>query len=165
MIEFTTRRRITLTVNGVRVTRDVDVADTLAEFLRDGLGLTGTKVSCGLQVCGVCSVLVDGEPVSACAYLAVDASGRGVDTVEGLEGGSELHPLQEAFLDHFAFQCGFCTSGFLMMACALLEDEPQPSPERVREYLDGNLCRCTGYRPILDAVLAAADSMDQGEGS
>jgi aerobic-type carbon monoxide dehydrogenase small subunit (CoxS/CutS family) len=146
-------------VNGVSVTEPVPTRWTLAEFLRDGLGLTGTKVSCELQVCGACSVLVDGAPVSSCTYLAADVDGRRVQTVEGLAQREELHPLQRAFVEHFALQCGFCTPGFLMMAKALLDRNPDPTEDEVKEYLDGNICRCTGYEPIVAAVLDAAKRM------
>ena len=152
---------VTTEVNGVEVTRSVSPRHTLAQFLRDDLGLTGTKVSCELQVCGACSVLVDGAPVSACTYLAADIDGRTVETVEGLAAGGELHPLQRSFVDNFALQCGFCTPGFLMMAKSLLDRNPDPTEEEVREYLDGNICRCTGYRPIVEAVLEAAREMRQ----
>ncbi len=152
-------RELHTVVNGVPVTRHVEHRVTLAEFLRAHLGLTGTKVSCDLQVCGACSVLVDGEPVSSCTYLAADVDGREVQTVEGLAAGDDLHPLQAAFVENFALQCGFCTPGFLMMAKALLDRTPDPTEQEVIEYLDGNICRCTGYRPIVEAVLDAARRM------
>jgi aerobic-type carbon monoxide dehydrogenase small subunit (CoxS/CutS family) len=152
---------VTAEINGIEITRSVSPRHTLAQFLRDDLGLTGTKVSCELQVCGACSVLVDGAPVSACTYLAADIDGRTVQTVEGLATGGELHPLQRSFVDNFALQCGFCTPGFLMMAKSLLDRNPDPTEEEVREYLDGNICRCTGYRPIVEAVLEAARDMRQ----
>lgn len=148
---------ITTRVNGSPVSRTVATRTTLAGFVRDSLGLTGTKLSCELQVCGVCTVLVDGDPVSACTYLAVDASDKDVVTIEGLTGpGGELHPLQQAFIDRFALQCGFCTPGFILMSKALLDREPDPSAEAITEWLDGNICRCTGYRPIVEAVAQAA---------
>ena len=147
---------IAATVNGVEVSRTVRNRQTLAQFLRDDLGLTGTKVSCELQVCGVCSVLVDDEPVSACTYLAADLDGRRVRTVEGLARIDRHALLQDAFVEHFAAQCGFCTPGFLMMSVALLEQNPDPSEREVVEFLDGNICRCTGYEPIVHAVLDAA---------
>jgi aerobic-type carbon monoxide dehydrogenase small subunit (CoxS/CutS family) len=147
---------ISVQVNGNQVRRQVEPRMTLADFLREDLGLTGTKVSCQMQVCGVCTVLVDGRPVSACTYLAADADGRAVRTVEGLADGSQLNRLQEAFVDSFALQCGFCTPGFLMMATALLETEPHPDREQIIGYLEGNICRCTGYRPIVEAVEHAA---------
>lgn len=153
------QRAVDFTVNGNPVTREVEVMTTLAEMIRDDLGLTGTKVSCEMQVCGACTVLVDGHPVSACTYLAVDVDGCDVGTVEGLAGeDGVLSPIQQAFLDEFALQCGFCTPGFLMMASALLEENASPSADDVRRYLEGNICRCSGYRPIVSAVLAAAET-------
>lgn len=150
-------------VNGVRTERSVPARMTLATFLRDELGLTGTKLSCELQVCGVCTVLVDRQPVSSCTYLAADAHGRSVQTVEGLMGDGELHPLQQAFMDRSALQCGFCTPGFIMMADALLEREPDPDAEQIVEWLEGNICRCTGYQPIIEAVQQAATQLRGSE--
>lgn len=147
---------VTVEINGVSVTDAVPTRITLAQFLRDNRGLTGTKVSCEMQVCGACSVLVDGEPVSACTYLAADVDGRRVETVEGLATHGKLHPLQQSFVDNFSLQCGFCTPGFLMMAKALLDRNPDPTEDDVKEFLDGNICRCTGYEPIVRAVLDAA---------
>ena len=155
---------IVATVNGDRVERSVECGKSLAAFLRDDLGLTGTKVSCGVQVCGVCTVLVDGAPVSACTYFAADLDGRELLTVEGLAREGVLHPLQQAFLDHQGMQCGFCTPGFLMMATALLERQPDPSEQDVLEYLEGNICRCTGYRPIVSAIRQAAQVLADGDG-
>lgn len=149
---FAEELRIRLLVNGVEVERTVAARTTLAELLRDELMLTGTKLSCDVQVCGVCTVLVDRRPVSSCTFLAADADGTAVTTVEGLARAGELHPLQEAFVDKMAAQCGFCTPGFLMMAAALLDEHPNPSREQIVEHLDGNICRCTGYAPILAAV-------------
>ena len=137
----------------------IEPRETLGEVLRERLSLTGTKISCDAQVCGACTVLVDGAAVSACTYLAVDADGREVRTVEGLSSDGTLSPLQQAFIDHAGFQCGFCTPGMLMAATALLEDDPDPSREAVIHGLEGNLCRCTGYAQIVDAVLAAAASV------
>ena len=128
----------------------------LLDVLRDRLQLKGARRSCDMQVCGACTVLVDGAPVSACTYLAVEVDGREVTTVEGLADGDRLHPLQEAFIDHGAVQCGFCTAGMLLTAKALLAEDPSPTRRRVAEYLRGSLCRCTGYRKILDAILACA---------
>jgi len=159
LADLQTGREICTVVNGVEVRRFVQNRLTLAEFLRADLGLTGTKVSCELEVCGVCSVLVDDSPVSSCTYLAVDVDGREVLTVEGLAHGSRLHPLQSAFVENFALQCGFCTPGFLVMAYALLKNNPDPTEEEIVEHLDGNICRCTGYRPIIDAVMDAARRM------
>jgi aerobic-type carbon monoxide dehydrogenase small subunit (CoxS/CutS family) len=148
-------------INDVEVAKTVPSRTTLAQFLRDDLGLTGTKVSCELQVCGVCSVLVDGKPVSACTYLAADIDGHQVETVEGLSKDGVLHPLQAAFVENFALQCGFCTPGFLMMAKSLLARNPDPDEEEIKDYLDGNICRCTGYEPIVHAVQDAARRMKQ----
>ena len=155
---FTDARDLELTVNG-HVTRvHVLTQAMLADVLRENIGLTGTKVSCDMQVCGACTVLVEGHPVSSCTYLAVDAAGCRVDTVEGLAGtDGSLSDLQQSFIDHFALQCGFCTPGFLMMATALLAEHPEPTEEDVRDYLEGNICRCSGYRPIIEAVLAVAE--------
>ena len=146
-----------MTVNGRDQRLRIQPNETLADVLRDRLALTGTKVSCDAQVCGACAVLVDGMAVSACTYLAADAEGRAVRTVEGLAAADgTLSPLQLAFLDKVAFQCGFCTSGMLIAGTALLEDNPAPTREEVIAGIEGNLCRCTGYVPIVEAVLAAA---------
>jgi carbon-monoxide dehydrogenase small subunit len=128
----------------------------LLDILRDRLGLKGAKRSCDIQVCGACTVLVDGAPVSACTSLAVEADGHQVLTVEGLAAGDALHPLQEAFIEHGAVQCGFCTSGMLLSAAALLTEDPAPTREQIVHYLRGNLCRCTGYQKIIEAITACA---------
>jgi carbon-monoxide dehydrogenase small subunit len=141
-------------VNGRQVTLDLPAHAVLLDVLRDRLGLKGAKRSCDIQVCGACTVLVDGAPVSACTYLAVEVDGREVATVEGLAVGDRLHPLQESFIEHGAVQCGFCTSGMLMAAKALLDEDPAPTAERVAARLRGNLCRCTGYRKVVDAIVA-----------
>ena len=143
-----------LTINAQRRSMRIEARETLAEVLRDGLGLTGTKISCDAQVCGACTVLVDDLAVSACTYLAIDADGRSVRTVEGLATNGRLSPLQQAFIDNAGFQCGFCTPGMLMAATALLEEDPDPTREAVIHGLEGNLC----YAQIIDAVLAAAAS-------
>lgn len=148
-----------LTVNEQRRSMRIEARETLGEVLRDRLGLTGTKISCDAQVCGACTVLVDDLAVSACTYLAIDADGRSVRTVEGLATNGRLSPLQQAFIDNAGFQCGFCTPGMLMAATALLEEDPDPTREAVIHGLEGNLCRCTGYAQIIDAVLAAAASV------
>lgn len=147
-----------LAVNGADVTLEVEPHALLLDVLRDRLGLKGAKRSCDIQVCGACTVLVDGAPVSACTYLAVEADGCRVDTVEGLADGDRLDPLQQAFVDHGAVQCGFCTAGMLMAAKALLAEDPSPTPERVMHHLRGNLCRCTGYRKVIDAVVACGQA-------
>ncbi len=146
-------------VNGRDVEMLVPVRLTVAELLRDRLGLTGTKVSCEMQVCGVCTVLVDGNPVSSCATLACDLDGTEVLTVEGLARGRDLHPVQEAFMSANALQCGFCTPGFIMMAVGLLDTHPDADQADIREWMDGNLCRCTGYEPIETAVTVAASGL------
>ena len=143
-------------VNGHTVRVAVEPRRLLVELLRDELGLTGTKVSCAVQVCGVCTVLVDGLPVSACTYLAVDVDGCEVTTVEGLARGGQLSAVQRAFVEQSALQCGFCTPGFVVSVTALLADNPTPDEQEAREYLEGNLCRCTGYVQILAAVQRAA---------
>lgn len=153
---------IRCSVNGRAATLTARPETLLLDALRDQLQLKGARRSCDMQVCGACTVLVDGAPVSACTYLAVEVEGRDVLTVEGLAEGDRLHPLQEAFIEHGAVQCGFCTAGMLLTARALLAEEPSPSPARVAEYLRGNLCRCTGYRKILDAVLACAAPGEAG---
>ena len=143
-------------VNGGARELEVPERMLLADLLRERLGLTGTKLSCGMQVCGVCTVLVDGQPVSSCTYLAVDVDGREVETVEGLASDGELNPIQQAFVDAFGLQCGFCTPGFIMSAKALLDRVPDPSRDEIAHELEGNICRCTGYEPIIDAVELAA---------
>jgi aerobic-type carbon monoxide dehydrogenase small subunit (CoxS/CutS family) len=147
---------IECTVNGRPIELHVPVRTTVAELLRTQLGLTGTKVSCEIQVCGVCTVLVDGQPVSACSMFACDLDGKDVLTIEGLSSGLDLHPVQQAFVETNAFQCGFCTPGFVLMAHALLERDAEPDSETIRDWLDGNICRCTGYAPIEQAVVVAS---------
>lgn len=155
-------QRIETTVNGHVVIADVSPRVMLGQFLRDELHLTGTKLSCGMQVCGVCTVLVDGAPVSSCTYLAVDIHGRTVETIEGVASDGKLHPVQQAFIDTFGLQCGFCTPGFIMSAKALLDENPTPERGEIEEYLDGNLCRCTGYETIVKAVELAAARQSNG---
>ena len=143
------------TVNGAPVSLAVEPGEFLLDVLRDRLGLRGTKRSCDLQVCGACTVLLDGMPVSACTLLAYEARGRRVETIEGLARDGRLHPVQEAFLEESAFQCGFCTPGMILAVKALLDHEPDPTPETTRAWLRGNICRCTGYVNILHAVATA----------
>jgi aerobic-type carbon monoxide dehydrogenase small subunit (CoxS/CutS family) len=149
---------IDLTVNGQRFERHVEPRISLADFLREELQLTGTKLGCEHGVCGACTVLIDGAVVRSCLMLAVQARGREVMTVEGLAAGAQLSPLQEAFRRHHALQCGFCTAGVLMTATALLHDTPSPVRDEIREALSANLCRCTGYETIVDAVAEVANS-------
>lgn len=151
-----TREQIRFVVNGRPHNLEVAPHELLLDVLRDRLDLKGAKRSCDTQVCGACTVLVDGLAVSACTYLAVEADGRAVLTVEGLADGDRLHPIQQAFIEHGAVQCGFCTSGMLLTAKALLDGESAPSREDVLHELRGSLCRCTGYRKIIEAILAAA---------
>ncbi len=145
-----------LTVNGKKQSLAVKPNDTLLEVVRDYLDLTGSKEGCGEGVCGSCTVLLDGHPVRACLTLALEADGSAVTTVEGLADGDTLSPLQQSFIDHGAVQCGFCTPGMLMSAKALLDDNPSPDRQKVRQALSGNICRCTGYAKIVDAVEHAA---------
>jgi aerobic-type carbon monoxide dehydrogenase small subunit (CoxS/CutS family) len=153
-------RRISLEVNGVERAGDAEPRTSLADFLRHGLGLTGTHVGCEHGACGACTVLVDGASVRACLMLAVQAHGRAVCTVEGLAPDRDtLHPLQQAFRDHHALQCGYCTPGMLMTLVELLAENPDPGADEVREAISGNLCRCTGYQGIVHAALAAARRM------
>jgi aerobic-type carbon monoxide dehydrogenase small subunit (CoxS/CutS family) len=149
--------RIAVEINGERHDGDVEPRTLLSDFIRHGAGLTGTHVGCEHGVCGACTVQVDGETVRSCLMLAAQADGRSILTVEGLAPGDDpLHPLQAAFREHHALQCGFCTPGFLLSAEALLRERPDPSEREVREALAGNLCRCTGYEGIVEAVLDVA---------
>ncbi len=147
---------IELTVNGRRVFLDISPQLTLLDLVRDRLSLKGAKRSCDLQVCGACTILVNGKAVSACTYLAYEARGAEVLTIEGMADGNRLHPIQQAFVDNGAFQCGFCTPGMILAAKSLLDEDPRPSEEKVKEYMQGNICRCTGYRKIVEAILDAA---------
>jgi aerobic carbon-monoxide dehydrogenase small subunit len=151
--------RVTLRVNGVQQTREVEPRLLLVHLLRDTLGLTGTHVGCDTSTCGACTVHVDGEAVKSCTVLAVQADGSEVTTIEGLaDQDGTLHPMQEAFWEHHGLQCGFCTPGMIMAAADLVARNPDPSEDDVREALAGNLCRCTGYHNIVQAVLAAAQA-------
>lgn len=150
------RTTIRVTVNGVAHRVEVEDRWTLVELLRDGLGLTGTKIGCDRGECGACTVHLDGKAVYSCSNLAVWADGRKVDTVEGLASGDRLHPLQQAFMEHDAAQCGFCTSGQLMSAKALLAANPHPTLEQVRAGMSGNLCRCANYNRYVESVMAAS---------
>jgi aerobic carbon-monoxide dehydrogenase small subunit len=149
--------RITMTVNGSERDDDVEPRVLLAHYLRDTCGLTATNIGCDTTSCGACTVHVDGESVKSCTVLAVQAAGSAVTTLEGLASGGDLHPVQAAFRREHGLQCGFCTPGMVMAAVALLDENPHPSEAEVREGLEGNLCRCTGYHNIVRAVLSAAD--------
>ena len=153
------KHHVTATVNGDAVEFLCETHETLLEVLRDELGLTGTKEGCSTGDCGACSVTIDGRLVCSCLVLGVEAKGKAIQTIEGMAAGAELHPLQRKFLEHAALQCGICTPGILMAARSLLERNPDPTEEEVRYWLTGNLCRCTGYHKIVDAVLDAARAM------
>ena len=148
--------RVALTVNGSRHEADVEPRQLLAYFLREQLGLKGTNVGCDTSSCGSCTVLLDAESVKSCTLFAVQADGCEVTTIEGLASGDELHPMQQAFHEQHALQCGYCTPGFVLAAISLLQEHPNPSEEEIRDGLEGNLCRCTGYDNIVRAVQAAA---------
>ena len=152
-----TTHTITLTVNGARERLDIPSNMTLLQMLRERLALTGTKNGCEAGECGACTVLVDGEPTNSCLMLAVEANGREILTVEGLMPQGQLSPLQQAFMEHNAVQCGFCTPGMLMSAHALLKRAPHPSEDEIKQALVGNLCRCTGYVRIIEAIQAVAN--------
>ena len=151
--------RIAINVNGKPRKFDVEPNTLLLNLIRDEMTLTGTKYGCGIGECGACTVLLDGDAVLACMVLAVDADNRKVDTIEGLCVGDKLHPIQQAYLDEGAVQCGFCTPGFVMTTKALLEEDPNPGEAEIREYLNGCICRCTGYVNIVKAVQVAAKRM------
>jgi carbon-monoxide dehydrogenase small subunit len=146
------KKAISLKINGLDRSTDVEPRTTLLDLVREQFGLTGAKLGCDIQVCGTCTVLLDGKPVSACSFLAVDADGREILTVEGLSANGKLHPVQEAFMEFGALQCGYCTSGFILTAKALLDECPRPSEEQIRDYLAGNFCRCGCYQEIVQAV-------------
>ena len=156
------RVRISVTVNGTTYTREVEPRDLLVYFLREELGLTGTHVGCDTSQCGACSVLLDGRAVKSCTLFAVQADGKQLTTIEGLARDGQLHPLQEAFWNEHGLQCGFCTPGFIMTSAALLAVNPRPSEEEIRKGLEGNLCRCTGYANIVNAVERAAGMLRAG---
>jgi aerobic carbon-monoxide dehydrogenase small subunit len=151
--------KVSFRINGADYEVEVEPRKTLADAIREDCGLTGTHLGCEHGVCGACTVLVDGEPVRSCLLFAVQCDGAEIRTVEGLADGDTLHPLQQAFWDHHGLQCGFCTPGFLMLAVAVLEDDPEIDAVGLREAMSSNLCRCTGYQNILIAVRAAQEAM------
>lgn len=157
-----TEHDITLTVNGTDHDITVEARTLLAHALRDELGYTGTNVGCESSLCGACTVMIDGDAVKSCTALAVQADGAKVQTIEGLAEGDELHPIQKGFQEEHGLQCGFCTPGMIMTAVELLEENPDPTREEIREGLKGNLCRCTGYQNIVNAVQNAAKTMSSG---
>ena len=153
---MTTLQKIRTTVNGIAHEAHVEPRTTLVDFLRGELALTGTHVGCEHGVCGACTVLLDGRAVRSCLMLAVQADGASLTTVEGLEEDGNLHPIQQAFVEEHGLQCGFCTPGFLMTVCELLQDNPDPSTDEIRDVLGGQICRCTGYQAIVRSVILAA---------
>lgn len=166
MVEAVTASKPTMTlemtVNGQPVALEIEPREMLLDVVRDRLGLTGAKRSCDFQVCGACTLLMDGRPVSSCCTLAYEANGASVETVEGLARHGELHPIQQAFIEKAALQCGFCTSGMMLTVKALLADNPNPSHEEIKHELAGNICRCTGYWNIIEAVEDAARRLRAG---
>jgi len=151
--------QVSVTVNGAAREADVEPRTLLVYFLRETLGLTGTNVGCDTSSCGACTVLIDGESVKSCTMLAAQADGREVTTIEGMASDGQLHPIQEAFHRNHGLQCGYCTPGMIMAAASFLQENPAPTDEQVRESLEGNLCRCTGYQNIVKSILDAAGSM------
>jgi carbon-monoxide dehydrogenase small subunit len=149
---------IEFSVNGRKIRLSLQGNETLLDCLRGHLGLTGTKKGCDQGDCGACTVLMDGRPVNSCLVLALEAAGKEITTIEGLRQGNKLHPLQQAFVDNDAVQCGFCTPGMILTAVALLNENPNPSEDEIRHYMQGNLCRCTGYSKIVQAIQEAANS-------
>ena len=156
--EKPTTQEITVTVNGAEQSHAVEPRLLLVHFLREKLGLTGTHVGCDTTSCGACTVLVDGVPVKSCTYLAVQANGKALTTVEGLAEGAQLHPIQEGFKEEHGLQCGFCTPGMMLVSAALLEENPDPTEEEIRWAISGNICRCTGYQNSVKAVQWAASN-------
>ena len=153
-----------MTVNSRPVELEIEPREMLLDVVRDRLGLTGAKRSCDVQVCGACTLLIDGIPVSSCCTLAYEANGKSIETVEGLAFAGQLHPIQQAFIDKGGLQCGFCTSGMLLATKALMADNPHPTPEEIKHELAGNLCRCTGYWNIIEAVEEAARLLAEERG-
>jgi carbon-monoxide dehydrogenase small subunit len=157
------QHEITVTINGEQQTRTVEARTLLVHFIRENLGLTGTHIGCDTTTCGACTVSIDGEAVKSCTVFAVQADGATIETVEGLAAGGKLHPLQEGFWEKHGLQCGFCTPGMLMSARSLLVRNPSPSEDEIRHGISGNLCRCTGYNKIVEAIQYAADKLRADE--
>jgi carbon-monoxide dehydrogenase small subunit len=160
---MTMKTIIKVNINGEPVEMAVEPNTTLLAFIREQVGLTGVKHGCGLGDCGACTVIMDGKPVNSCLVLAVQANGRDVITIEGLAQNGRLHPIQRSFVDNGAIQCGFCTPGMILSAKALLDKNPKPSEEQIRRAISGNLCRCTGYQKIVEAIQEAAQDMQSEE--
>jgi len=165
MSEPEERLKITVTVNGTPRSAEVEARLLLVHFIRETLGLTGTHVGCDTTSCGACTISVDGEVVKSCTVFAVQADGAAIETVEGLAAGGTLHPLQEGFWERHGLQCGFCTPGMLMCARALLAKNPHPTEDEIRHGISGNLCRCTGYNKIVEAIQYAADKLGAAKGA
>jgi carbon-monoxide dehydrogenase small subunit len=159
------QHEITVTVNGEQQTRTVDARTLLVHFIREDLGLTGTHIGCDTTNCGACTISIDGEAIKSCTIFAVQADGATIETVEGLAAGGKLHPLQEGFWERHGLQCGFCTPGMLMSARSLLARNPNPSEDEIRHGISGNLCRCTGYNKIVEAIQYAADKLRAEKGA
>ena len=155
-MKHTMKQLISLRINEQSYDVEIDVQRTLLEVLRENIGLTGTKKGCGEGNCGSCTVIIDGKAINACLILAIEAQGKEIYTIEGLAKGGKLHPLQQSFIDHGALQCGFCTAGMIMSAKAFLDKNPHPTEEQTARAIGGNLCRCTGYTSIIQAIRAAA---------
>jgi carbon-monoxide dehydrogenase small subunit len=167
MYSSTLKRReqtipVNFTVNGIRHEIDVEPHEILLDVVRNRLGLTGTKKSCDVQVCGTCTVLLDGRPVSSCTLLAIEARDREILTIEGLAQDGKLHPLQQAFIEYGGLQCGFCTPGMILTAKTLLEENASPTEEDIIQFMQGNICRCTGYKKIIESIMEAAKRVRQG---
>ena len=154
------KQLIELRINGEPHELAVEPQRTLLEVLREDLGLTGTKEACGTGECGACTVLMDGHPILSCLTLAIEAQGKEITTIEGLAKGNDLHPLQKAFIQYGAIQCGFCTSGMILNAKSIMDENPKPSREEILKGLEGNLCRCTGYNKIVEAIMEASRGKD-----
>ena len=150
---------VSFVLNGRQQQIEVEPHELLLDVVRERLGLTGAKRSCDVEVCGACTLLVDGRPVSACTTLAFEVRGKSVLTIEGLAENSKLHPLQESFIEHGGFQCGFCTPGMILAAKALLDENPNPTEAELKHFMHGNICRCTGYKKIIESIMAAAEKM------
>jgi aerobic carbon-monoxide dehydrogenase small subunit len=159
------QHEITVTINGEQQTRTVDARTLLVHFIRENLGLTGTHIGCDTTSCGACTVSIDGEAIKSCTVFAVQVDGATIETVEGLAAGGKLHPLQEGFWERHGLQCGFCTPGMLISARALLARNPNPTEDEIRHGISGNLCRCTGYNKIVEAIQYAADKLRAEKGA
>jgi aerobic carbon-monoxide dehydrogenase small subunit len=155
------RHQISLTVNGEKVTREVEARTLLVHFIREQLELTGTHIGCDTTSCGACTIMLDGRAVKSCTVFAVQADQRNVETIESLAAGGKLHPLQEGFWEKHGLQCGYCTPGMIMSAKSLLARKPRPSEAEIREGISGNICRCTGYNKIVEAIQYAADKLQE----